>query len=105
MNIVIQKYWLKKQNIYVFNSIKIQIIYGNMFLIKLFYLKCSFIEQLNVKEKLDWSQWFIETKNRPLFVFDFVKNQVFNQVDVDREQCQNLLRQFFWFAACFKKVF
>ena len=33
----------------------------------------------------------LKQKNRPLFVFDFLKNQVFNQADVDREQCQNLL--------------
>ncbi|CAF3633173.1 unnamed protein product [Rotaria sp. Silwood1] len=54
---------------------------------------CSFIQQLNVSEKLDLARWFIKEKDQGLFVFDLLKNHVFNQSGVDREQCQNLLRQ------------
>jgi hypothetical protein len=54
---------------------------------------CSFIQQLNVNEKLDLAQWFIKEKDQGLFVFDLLKNHVFNKSNVDREQCQNLLRQ------------
>ncbi|CAF3289844.1 unnamed protein product [Rotaria sp. Silwood2] len=53
----------------------------------------SFIEQLNVNEKLDLAQWFIKEKDQGLFVFDLLKIHVFNRSGVDREQCQNLLRQ------------
>ncbi|CAF4787876.1 unnamed protein product [Rotaria sp. Silwood1] len=54
---------------------------------------CSFIQQLNVNEKFDLARWFIKEKDQGLFVFDLLKNHVFNQSGVDREQCQNLLRQ------------
>jgi len=54
---------------------------------------CPFIQQLNVDEKLHLAQWFMKEKNRPLLVFDLLKDHVFNQSGVDREQCQNLLRQ------------
>ena len=54
---------------------------------------CPFIQLLNVDEKLHLAQWFINEKHRPLFVFDLLKDHVFNQQGVDREQCQNLLRQ------------
>jgi len=54
---------------------------------------CPFIQLLNVDEKLHLAQWFINEKHRPLFVFDLLKNYVFNQQGVNREQCQNLLRQ------------
>jgi len=57
------------------------------------YSSCSFIQKLNVNEKLDLAKWFIEEKDQGLFVFDLLKNQVFNQTSVNREQCQNLLRQ------------
>jgi hypothetical protein len=54
---------------------------------------CLFIQQLNVDEKLHLAQWFMKEKNRPSFVFDLLKNGVFNQSGVDRELCQDLLRQ------------
>jgi len=54
---------------------------------------CLFIQQLNVDEKLHLAQWFMKEKNRPSFVFDLLKNSVFNQSGVDRELCQDLLRQ------------
>jgi hypothetical protein len=57
------------------------------------YSSCCFIRKLNVNEKLDLAKWFIEEKDQGLFVFDLLKNQVFNQTSVNREQCQNLLRQ------------
>lgn len=57
------------------------------------YSSCCFIQKLNVNEKLDLAKWFIEEKDQGLFVFDLLKNQVFNQTSVNREQCQNLLRQ------------
>jgi hypothetical protein len=57
------------------------------------YSSCSFIRKLNVNEKFDLAKWFIEEKDQGLFVFDLLKNQVFNQTSVNREQCQNLLRQ------------
>ncbi|CAF4944398.1 unnamed protein product, partial [Rotaria sp. Silwood1] len=46
-----------------------------------------------VNEKFDLARWFIKEKDQGLFVFDLLKNHVFNQSGVDREQCQNLLRQ------------
>ncbi|CAF4091004.1 unnamed protein product, partial [Adineta steineri] len=52
-----------------------------------------FIQQLSGDEKLEVAQWFIKEKNRTLFVFDFLKNHVFNDNGVDREKCQNLLRE------------
>ena len=54
---------------------------------------CPFIQKLNVKEKFDLAQWFIQTKNQPLLVFDLLTGHIFNQLDANREQCQNLLRQ------------
>ncbi len=54
---------------------------------------CPFIQQLNVDEKLHLAQWFMKEKNRPLLVFDLLRDHVFNQSGVDREQCQSLLRQ------------
>jgi hypothetical protein len=54
---------------------------------------CPFIQQLNVDEKLHLAQWFMKEKNRPLLVFDLLQIHVFKQSGVDREQCQNLLRQ------------
>jgi hypothetical protein len=54
---------------------------------------CSFLQPLNLDEKLHFAQWFIEEKDRSLFVFDFLKTQVFNQTGVNREQSQNLLRK------------
>jgi hypothetical protein len=53
----------------------------------------SFIQKLNINEKLDLAQWFIKEKDQGLFVFDLLKNHVFNRANIDREQCQNLLRQ------------
>ncbi|CAF1219378.1 unnamed protein product [Adineta steineri] len=52
-----------------------------------------FIQQLSGDEKLEVAQWFIKEKNRTLFVFDFLKNHIFNDNGVDREKCQNLLRE------------
>jgi len=54
---------------------------------------CPFIQQLSVDEKLHLAQWFIKEKNWPLFVFDLLKNSVFNQSGVDRQICQDLIRQ------------
>jgi hypothetical protein len=54
---------------------------------------CPFIQQLNMNQKLDLAQWLMEEKNRSLFVFDLLTNNVFNQSDVNQEQCQTLLRQ------------
>ena len=54
---------------------------------------CPFIHQLHVEEKLHLAQWFIKEKNRPLFVFDLLKTNVFSQSDIDKEQCQILLKQ------------
>jgi len=53
----------------------------------------SFIQKLNINEKFDLAQWFIKEKDQGLFVFDLLKNHVFNRANIDREQCQNLLRQ------------
>ena len=53
----------------------------------------TFIQNLNPQEKLQLAQWFIEEHDRGLFVFDLLKNHVFNQSKIDREQCQNLLRR------------
>jgi hypothetical protein len=55
---------------------------------------CPFIQQLNLDQKLQLAQWFIKEKNRPLFVFDLLKNHVFNQSGVDRQICQDLIQQF-----------
>jgi hypothetical protein len=55
---------------------------------------CPFIQQLNLDQKLQLAQWFIKEKNRPLFVFDLLKNNVFNQSGVDRQICQDLIQQF-----------
>jgi hypothetical protein len=54
---------------------------------------CPFIQQLDVEQKLRLAEWFIKEKDRPLFVFDFLKENVFNQSGIDQERCQNLLRQ------------
>ncbi|CAM2709425.1 unnamed protein product [Rotaria socialis] len=53
---------------------------------------CPFIQQLNVDDKLNLAKWFMEEKNRPLFIFDLLKNHVFNQSGVDQQQCQNMIR-------------
>jgi hypothetical protein len=55
---------------------------------------CSFVQQLNLDEKLQLAQWFIKEKQRPLFVFDLLKNHVFNQSGLDRQICQDLIQQF-----------
>ena len=54
---------------------------------------CPFIQQLDTDGKLELAQWFIQEKNRPLFVFDLLKNDVFDQSGVDRQVRQDLLRQ------------
>ncbi|CAF2442483.1 unnamed protein product [Rotaria sp. Silwood2] len=54
---------------------------------------CPFVQQLNIDEKFHLAQWFINEKGQPLFVFDLLKNQVFNKTSVDKQQCQVLLRQ------------
>ena len=54
---------------------------------------CPFVQQLSTDEKFQLALWFIHTKNQPLFVFDLLKNQVFNKSSVDKQQCQVLLRQ------------
>ncbi|CAF4376538.1 unnamed protein product, partial [Adineta steineri] len=53
----------------------------------------SFIDELNANEKLELAQWFIKEKKRILFVFKFLLNLVFHELNVDREECKNLLRQ------------
>jgi hypothetical protein len=55
---------------------------------------CPFVQQLNLDEKLQLAQWFIKEKDRPLFVFDLLKNHVFNQSGVNLQICQDLIRQF-----------
>ncbi len=42
-----------------------------------------------VKKKLQLAQWFIKEKNRLLFVFDLLKNPIF-----DRQTYQDLIEQF-----------
>ncbi|CAF4051216.1 unnamed protein product [Adineta steineri] len=54
---------------------------------------CSFIDELNANEKLELAQWFIKEKKRILFVFKFLLNLVFHELNVDREECKILLRQ------------
>ncbi|CAF3971219.1 unnamed protein product [Adineta steineri] len=57
------------------------------------YKSCHFIQQLSAIERFDLAQWFINEKDQGLFVFALLKKNVFSQSGVDREQCQNLLRQ------------
>ncbi|CAF3417336.1 unnamed protein product [Rotaria sp. Silwood1] len=54
---------------------------------------CPFVQQLSIDEKFHLALWFINEKDQPLFVFDLLKNQVFNKASVDKQQCQVLLRQ------------
>ncbi|UJR24725.1 hypothetical protein I4U23_006099 [Adineta vaga] len=54
---------------------------------------CDFIQHLDLDGKLQLARWFIEEKHRSLVMFTFLKDSVFNQKGVDREQCQKLLRQ------------
>ncbi|CAF4099371.1 unnamed protein product [Adineta steineri] len=53
---------------------------------------CCFIKELNGNEKLELAQWFIKEKKRILFVFNFLVKQVFYELNIDREECKNLLR-------------
>ncbi|CAF1546615.1 unnamed protein product, partial [Adineta steineri] len=54
---------------------------------------CCFIKELNGNEKLELAQWFIKEKKRILFVFNFLVKQVFYELNIDREEYKNLLRQ------------
>ena len=54
---------------------------------------CPFVEQLSIDEKFQLALWFINEKNQPLFVFDLLKNHVFNKTSIDKEQCHVLLYQ------------
>lgn len=54
---------------------------------------CLFVQQLSVDEKFQLALWFINEKNQPLFVFDLLKDHIFNKTSVDRQQCQILLCQ------------
>ncbi|CAF1313648.1 unnamed protein product [Adineta steineri] len=54
---------------------------------------CPYVQQLNIEEKFDFAQWCINKMNIPLFVFDLLKNQIFNKASIDKQQCQILLRQ------------
>ena len=54
---------------------------------------CSFIAQLTVEQKLDLAEWFIQEKKRPAFIFDLLKDSVFNQSSVDKQRCQSLIQQ------------
>jgi hypothetical protein len=54
---------------------------------------CPFIQQLSVDDKLEVARWFVEEKKRGLVAFDLLKDSVFDEAGVDREKCQNLLRQ------------
>ena len=54
---------------------------------------CCFLQQLSVEEKFQLALWFVNEKGRPLFVFDLLKNEIFNKASVDKHQCQLLLRQ------------
>lgn len=54
---------------------------------------CRFVQQLSVEEKFQLALWFFTEKNRPLLVFDLLRNQVFNKTSADKQQCQALLRQ------------
>lgn len=54
---------------------------------------CPFLQQSNIDEKLSFAQWFLKEKNRPLFVFDLLKNHIFNQSGFNQEQCRNILQE------------
>ncbi|CAF3787569.1 unnamed protein product [Rotaria sordida] len=54
---------------------------------------CPFVQQLSIDEKFHLAIWFINERNQPLFVFDLLKNQLFNKTSIDKQQCQVLLRQ------------
>ncbi len=43
-----------------------------------------FIQQLNLEGKLDFVQWFIQN-NQTLFVWDLLKNQIFNHSNLDQQ--------------------
>ncbi|CAF2126601.1 unnamed protein product [Rotaria magnacalcarata] len=51
-----------------------------------------FISKMDIDEKLAFAEWFINEKNRPLFVYDFLTEYVFNHKDVNRQQCQQIIR-------------
>ncbi|CAF2821052.1 unnamed protein product [Rotaria sp. Silwood2] len=51
-----------------------------------------FISKMNIDEKLAFAEWFINEKNRPLFVHNFLTEYVFNHKDVNRQQCQQIIR-------------
>lgn len=54
---------------------------------------CSFVQQLSINEKFELALWFINEKNQPLFVFELLRDHVFNKASVNRQQCQVLLHQ------------
>ncbi|CAF2145792.1 unnamed protein product [Rotaria magnacalcarata] len=51
-----------------------------------------FISKMDIDEKLAFAEWFINEKNRPLFVYNFLTEYVFNHKDVNRQQCQQIIR-------------
>lgn len=57
-----------------------------------FFSQDHSIQQLNLQEKIEFVQWFIQ-KNRILFIWDFLKEQIFNQTNIDREILQNFIQQ------------
>lgn len=54
---------------------------------------CCFIQQLNLEEKLQLSQWFIQEKNRPVLVFNLLKNDIFDQYFIHKQTYINILQQ------------
>ena len=51
-----------------------------------------FLEQLNLQEKIQLVQWFIE-KNRILFIWDLLQEQILNQTNIDRQIAKNFIQQ------------
>ena len=51
-----------------------------------------FIQQFNLQQKIEFVHWFIQ-KDRILFIWDFLKEQIFNQTNIDRQIRQNLIQQ------------
>ncbi|CAF3513550.1 unnamed protein product [Rotaria socialis] len=51
-----------------------------------------FISKMDIDEKVAFAEWFINEKNRPLFVYNFLTEYVFDHKDVNRQQCQKIIR-------------
>ena len=52
----------------------------------------SFVQQLQMNEKVQLVQWFAVEKHRPLFVFDLLTKTLFPEAHEYRQICQDLLR-------------